>query len=403
MSSRRPLLVGVALTAVFASPLLVLAKRGSGGPPVEVSQATRRTISSTVLASGTFLYVDQIKISPEVLGVVERVLVAEGQDVSAGTPLLLIKADTYESDVAQRRAAVASQRAAVAQDEAQLLNSERKLARLERLSADGFATRSDLDDARATVAAGRAAISATRANVEQSAALLRLSEQNRNKTLIRSPRAGRVVEIATRSGETAVPSSVNLLGSSLLTIADTSRLVAEINVDEADAGRIKPSQRVDLVATAFPDQNIPGSVISVALSPGRRDTHELGLSEAASSQARTFSVRVSVPARYSAAIRAGMTCRAEIHWHDATAGVSVPVEAVRADDREKGQQNEPPFVYTLEDGAVRRRPVVLGDADDRFQAIVSGLRAGELVIVGPARTLANLSDGQRAKSMRLRK
>jgi len=382
------------LLIVLLSPLLVLIRRGGSAAAVEVSVVKERSITSTALASGTFLYIDQVRISPEVLGVVDKILVSEGEFVSPGTPLVLIKPDTFKSEVAQRQAALDAQQAAQTRQETELANNRAKLNRLEGLNSKGFVAASALDDAKEAVAISEAGVSTSKANILQSAAQLQLAEQNRRKTLIIAPRSGQVVEISARVGETVVPSSVNVFGSSLLTIADTSTIVAEINVDEADVGRIARGQHVDLTPTAYPDRAIPGTVLSVALFPGRRDVKDLNLSEASTSQARTFSVRVSVPAQYSDGLRAGMTCRAEIHWRNAAAALSVPVEAVRTGGGAEHSSDQQ-FVYVEESGRVQQRQVKLGDSDDQYQAIVSGLKEGEVVVVGPARTLAALKQGQK--------
>lgn len=397
-AANRRWIIYAVLILVLCSPLVVLIKRAGGGPTVETEIVRPRLITSAVLASGTFLYNDQVRISPEVLGVVDKVLVSEGQNVAAGTPLVLIRSDTYESEVAQRQAALAAQQATRTQQQAILTNDRAKLVRLESLIAKGFVTRSALDDAREAFTSSAASVAVSRANVYQSAALLKLAKQNLRKTFITSTQAGRVVGITTRAGETVVPSSVNVPGSSLLTIADTNNVVAKINVDEADAGKVVQGQPVILTPTAYPDRQIPGIVLSIALSPGREDIKELGLPDTSTSQARTFSVTVQVQERYSAGLRAGMTCRAEIRWRSNVANTSIPVEAVRtANETPTGLQRQA-FVFLLNDGVARKQMIALGASDDKYQAVGVGLRKGDVVIIGPARTLAVLVDGETVKT-----
>lgn len=383
---------GIALfLGVIVSPFLHFTGHAGASKRMQLANVERRPIRSSIIASGTYLYENQVQLSPEVLGRVVEILVREGDHVNRGDLLLRIQDATYASEVAQRRASVASQGAALRQTLAALSNERRKLQRLSQLQERGFAARSVVDDARDSLTEAESRTAAARADVAQSEALLRQAEETLRKTSIRAPTSGVVVQLTTRVGETVVPSSVNLAGSSLLTIAETSALMADVNVDEADVGNVRADQEVALTAAAFPDKPILGTVASIALSPGRNDTRALGLASPQSSQARSYSVRVRLGAA-RLDLRSGMTCRAEIYTSTADRMVAVPVEAVITDGAGTSARDAQ-SVFIVRDGRARRQIVKLGPSDDRFQAILAGVKPGDTVVTGPADILHGLSDG----------
>jgi len=52
------------------------------------------------------------------------------------------------------------------------------------------------------------------------------------------------------------------------------------------------------------------------------------------------------------------------------------------------------FVWLAVDGKAKKTPVTTGLSDDRWESIESGVKAGDRLIVGPAKTLRRLRDGE---------
>lgn len=379
---------------VLFSPLIIRATSGEAAKQVATSKAIRREIRSSIIASGTFLYENQVQLSPEVLGRVTEVMVREGDVVREGDLLLRIQDVTYTSEVAQRNASLASARSLLRQRSAELVAERKRFDRLATLQKRGFAATASVEDADEAFKQAQAQLAVAEANVSQSEAFLSQAKETLRKTVIRAPSAGVVVAMSTRVGETVVPSSVNLTGSSLLTIAETSAIVADVNVDEADIGNVAIGQEVSLTAAAFPKKPIRGRVQTIALTPGRTDTKLPGVTASQGSQARTYSVRVSLTVPPGSVLRSGMTCRAEIYNAAGGPQIAVPVEAILAQGSNDGvTQNDAENLFIVRNGRARRQKVLLGSSDDQYQAVRSGLKPGDIVVSGPAEMLHNLKDG----------
>ena len=206
---------------------------------------------------------------------------------------------------------------------------------------------------------------------DQAADQLRRSE-------FRAPIAGRIISVDIKPGETVIAGTTNIIGSDLMTLADTSALLAELRVDEADIARIRLDQAVDVFAAARPDAAIPGRVVHIGSSARKIGTTE-GLA---------FRVRVLLDGA-GTDLSPGMSCRAEIVTAQGADTLKMPVAALR---RDAGGA----FVWRLtDDGTVRRTPVTPGLSNDIEQAVESGLDAGQRVVTGPGRLLAQLAEGQR--------
>ena len=203
---------------------------------------------------------------------------------------------------------------------------------------------------------------------------------------------GTVTSIDIKVGETAVPSSVGIAGSNLLTIADLGTISTEVNVDEADIARIKVGQQAEINAAAFPDLALKGTVASIPLSPSKAAAGAAG-----ASQARSYLVRIRLADPSSVVLRPGMSCRAEILTHTPGRALAVPVQALFTNDQAHASDGKRPaqehHVFVDVEGRVERRAVIPGVSDDSHVEIRKGVKAGERVIVGPYKVLRHLRPG----------
>ncbi|HXS30518.1 MAG TPA: efflux RND transporter periplasmic adaptor subunit, partial [Steroidobacteraceae bacterium] len=190
--------------------------------------------------------------------------------------------------------------------------------------------------------------------------------------------------------ETAVPSVTSIAGSDLMIIADTSNLYAEVNVNETDVARIVPGQQAKIVPAAFPDSSWVGVVETVAVSPRQ-----------VQGQGKSYPVKIRLNASEDLKFHTGMSCRAEIATRgtDARPVVAVPVQAVKYEEAEERDAPAKSSVFVVKDGKVAKRAVETDIADDSFIAITRGVAAGEQIVVGPARVLRFLNDGERVRAM----
>ncbi|HJS35049.1 MAG TPA: hypothetical protein VJ766_06135, partial [Pseudoxanthomonas sp.] len=117
-------------------------------------------------------------------------------------------------------------------------------------------------------------------------------------------------------------------------------------------------------------------------------------------QSLSFLVKILLDEQDELNVRSGMSARADIYTATSAESLSVPVQAVRFDESDAGEDDgdgedaeEKAFVLLLQDGKAVRRDVKTGIASDSEQEILEGLVEGDLVISGPFRVLRHLEDG----------
>lgn len=389
-------LAGGLVVAVLVLPFAVRGVRGEHGTPVQVQAATLHAVRPTILASGTLAYGTEVNLTAEVVAKVDRILVAEGDVVQKGQLLLTLDPKTYRNAIDQQAAGRRQGQIDIERQRASLKLREAQYRRAQELAAQQLIDRNSLEEARLALQQARAQLATSAQSLQQAQAVLGNAYEQLSKTEIRAPIAGRIVELPIKVGETAIPSTNALAGAKLMKIADVSALIAELKVDEADIGQVSIGQAVDVYPASYPDTALHGRVDKIALAP------------TVEGQARAYKVTVTLDPPGNLNLRSGMSARADIYLGDGRPQLAVPVEAVvdETDDAAAaGDDADAPkheaakateaktYVWVDRDHRARKVAVKTGVADDRWQAITSGLKSGDKVIVGPAKTLRTLHDG----------
>ena len=203
---------------------------------------------------------------------------------------------------------------------------------------------------------------------------------------------GTIIQLNAEQGETVVPGSTNLPGSVIMTVADMSVLLAEVEVSEVDVINVALGQEAEVTVDALGTEHQKGHVVEIATS-GRKDPAQGTI---------RFAVKVALDDP-DPSLRPAMTAKVDILTATSEEALAVPVQAVvkrRLD--EEGEEvrgsdakgyDEVDVVYLIEDGKAVVRPVVMGVSDVLYVEITEGLQVGDEVIIGPYRTLKNLEGG----------
>jgi HlyD family secretion protein len=375
------------IAALIALPVGLKLLRGDTLKAVDVEQAGLRALTPTVLASGALTYESQVTLAPEVTGRVTEILVEEGEQVKREQLLMRLDPTAPRAAIEQSQAQVRQARLSIERGQVDLDTQTSKVRRFEALRAQGMVDANSLD---ALVSARNLAevdLRTSHERLSQALAQLRQAEDHLAKTEIRSPLDGKVTAIYVKVGQTAVPSYSGIAGSTLIDVADTTSIDAEINVDETDIARVRVGADARVVPAAFPDKVLLGTVEQVAIAPRQQY-----------GQNKSYPVRIRLTDTGGAIFHPGMSCRAEVLTGSQgdSRVLAVPVQALRYEDNpEKSATSEKSIasVFVYDGGRVLKRPVSTGTADDSHIAITGGLEEGEQVVVGPAKTLLFLLDG----------
>jgi HlyD family secretion protein len=234
-------------------------------PTYVTEPAAKGNLTLTVTANGTLQPTRSVNIGSELSGTVLRVLVDVNGHVKKGQILVELDTAKLNDQVIRSRAALASAQAQLAQAAATVKESSASLARLEevaKLSGGKVPSKTELDGAHASQERAIAAELSARANVDSARASLATDETNLSKASIRSPTDGVVL---TRSVDPGNAVAASLQAVTLFIVAeDLRQMRLQVNVDEADVGRIQLGQKASFTVSAFPSRRFPANITRVA-------------------------------------------------------------------------------------------------------------------------------------------
>jgi HlyD family secretion protein len=361
---------------------------------VKVQQIEAENIKRSILASGTLVYKEQVQLRSEVIGQVSEMLIEEGEEVTKGQVLMRLEPRTFRADVEQQAAFVRIQKIAIERQQKKIENLKSQWQRKHDLYERKILDRDAYELIDNQYALAKIDLRSRQESLLQAEATLDKAQERLDKTVFRSPINGIATSVDIKQGETAISGTTNISGSNLITLADPSSILIEVQVDEADIANILVGQQADIFAVAFPDDALKGEVQSISTTAKRAQGRQ-GLS---------FKVKILLADSNTVAVKPGMSCRAEIYTQSKNKTIAVPSESVifakqekqKEDDEETSEDNFD-HVFVLIDGKAVKRSVELGISNDRLQEIISGIKIGDKVITGPARALGKLKDAQSVK------
>lgn len=208
-------------------------------------------------------------------------------------------------------------------------------------------------------------------------AALALAEKNYAATVVRSPVTGDIASITGQVGSPATTQSSSVIGSvsGMFVITNVSALEVQAGFSESDAAKIKVGQSASIAFTALPAVNAPAHVISIDLLPTT--------SSGATSYTVTYGLDQPVDG-----LKPGMTATVTGLITSADNVLSLPAQAITT----RGIGSYVQVVTTKgKQQIITRTPVVIGIQGDSSDQIISGIKAGTVVVL--RQTSASSSSG----------
>ena len=319
---------------------------------VNTAPAQIQNLAKSVLYTGTIRGQNEVYLMPKVPARVTGIHAQPGDAVKAGQRLITLDNTDFIAGVKQAEALLALAQAGLHSNQIQAENARLNYERIQALHEAGAVSAQQLEASRAAYEALIAG--SAEASVAQAEAGLMAARNALDKCIITSPINGIVGTISLSLGDTANPSTVAAI------VSNTGQLEVEVLVSETEVSYIQKGSPVDVVVRAVREGPFSGQVESIAA--------------VADPVKRNYPVKVSLP-NTEGLIKSGMFAEVTIDTMSKQGILTVPVGAVIP----KGGQN---IVY-LVDGESRAQvaEVTTGIKNDQYIEIVSGLTAGQEVIV----------------------
>jgi HlyD family secretion protein len=353
--------------------------------PIAVRAATAEartggpSASAVLNASGYVTARRQATVSSKITGKVVDVLVEEGMEIREGQVLAHLDDATPRRELALAEARLASQRRGLTEMEVRLREAKLNQQRMRRLLEQGVSTQSQVDTADAEADSLAARLEVGRQDVTVAEREVALRRQDLEDTVIRAPFSGVAVTKDAQPGEMLSPISAGggFTRTGICTLVDMKSLEIEVDVNESYIQRVKPGQRAEATLDAYPEWQIPSRVIMPVPTADR--------------QKATVRVRLAFD-QLDPRILPDMGVKVAF-LADKQEGAAAPARAAvvvpRAAVRKDGDKD---VIFVIRGDHVERRAVGLSPAPGEEAVVLSGLTAGERVVIeGPT----DLKDGAR--------
>jgi macrolide-specific efflux system membrane fusion protein len=364
----------LSLAAVLgADPVSAQARKpaspAAAAAPVKLDTVTahRGDIQLTVDAAGKLQLHKWADTYAQIGGQVKDVLVAIGDPVQADQALLEITPVQQATKVESNRAQMARLQAELADQRAQLDFAQLQFKRQTQLKAQNATREEAFESARMNASSASARLDAITAQIHELEATLKIDEEARQKTLVRSPISGTVVSLAARAGQMLTAAQV---AAPLLRIADLSEMTVAARVAENDVTRLRPGMAASFATPGYPGKRWTGKLRQVIPVPAD-GTGEQGK--------QAFYIVLFEVRNRDHELMSGMSAQVQFVVAEARDALLLPANCLGAPD-EDGLYK----VNVLDAGQrVSARKVKLGLRNAQQAQILSGLAAGDKVLVGP--------------------
>jgi len=373
---------------------------GRDGQAWVTARAQIGDLEDTTTALGTFQPRDFVDVGTQVSGQLRRIHVEIGDTVTQGQLLAEIDPTIYAARVDADRAQLQSLRAQLTERQAQAALAKEQYDRQTRMRRAGATSEEAFQTAETAWKTTQAQIASLRAQIEQVESNLRADEANLGYTKIYAPMAGTVVSQPARQGQTL---NATQLAPVIVRVADLSTMTVWTQVSEADVNKLRIGQDVYFTTLGQPDRRWTGNLRQIMPTPevinnvvlynALFDVPNPDGSLGIQMSAQVFFVHDSVKNAVLVPVAALAAGAGRERAPGAAKGMRAKSDAARSESGDKNAST----LLVMKNGKPEPRRVVVG-VRNRVQAqIVSGLEAGEEVVIG-ARSANGAKGGGAAKA-----
>lgn len=432
MKKNKILPYAIGLVVIVIVVLVIGKKQGWFGKDFTVSVATEtvksETLTEFITANGKIQPETEVKISPDVAGEIVQLYVEEGDEVTVGKLLCVIKPEMYVSALNRAEATLNSSKARLAQAEAQQI--ERKLAydRSEKLYESGTIPVSEFESSEAAFKVSEAEVRAAQFSVKSAEASVSEAQEQLTKTKIYAPISGTVSALNVEQGERVVGTSM-MVGTEMMVVADLDRMEVQVEVNENDIVKVAKFDTALVEVDAYLNRKFKGIVTEIANSAST-----VG---ATADQVTNFDVKVFLlKESYEDLIdlasgnlypfRPGMSATVDILTETRHNVISVPISAVTTRIKKEGggtqevkdetveattspddepavveREEKQEVVFLYQEGRVRKVEVKTGIQDNKSIEILEGVKADDEIVIAPYNAInKTLTDSMQVKKVK---
>lgn len=378
-SGNRTVVWALSIAALVILAAMFFFLRGAVSSATEVDMHTITAVSpaqanAVLTASGYVVAQRQAAVASKGTGRLIFLGVEEGDQVNTQQILARLEDNDVRAMLAQARAALNYERANLNNAQAELSDATANYDRMKKLIDEKMIRQADFDAAEARYKRALATVEAVGASINVAQAAVNAAEIQVENTNIRAPFAGTVLTKNADVGEIVAPFGASSTArAAVVTIADMSSLEVEADVSESNIERIKPEQPCEIVLDAYQDTRYPGKVSKIVPTADRAKATVLTKIKFIERDARVLPEMSAKVTFLNAQAPTEMTTGAK--------KIVVPPAAVV-------KRGEMKVVFIVREQSVVETPIETGNVIGSALEVISGLNAGERVVLNPPADMA---------------
>lgn len=323
----------------------------------KVEEPFYTSINTKAVATGKLNPEEEIELKPQISGIVDEILVEEGDIVKKGDLIAKIRVVPNEQSLVSAKSRISSLK--LSYD-----NSKTLFDRNKTLFEKGVISQQDFENSELSFNQAKESLAQAQ-NDYQIIKRGSISGGSSANTNIVAQISGTVLEIPVREGDQVIQSNNFNAGTTIATIADMSLMIFEGKVDEAEVGKLEEGKDIKVLLGAINDKEFPAKLTFVA-PKGKEENGAV-----------QFTIKADVQIDQSTNIRAGYSANAEIDIESKDS-----VLAIKEALLQYNRITEKPFVEIKEkDGKFKKKKVTLGLSDGINVEITEGVKEGDKIKV----------------------
>ncbi|TXG37506.1 efflux RND transporter periplasmic adaptor subunit [Seonamhaeicola maritimus] len=359
MNKSVKIIIGIVVLLAFVAVLKYFKDANSNErEDFEVEQPFFTTINSKVVATGSLNPEEEIQLKPQISGIIDDILVEEGDLVQKGDLIAKIRIVPNEQALASANSRVNTARLSF--DNANTLFKRNKI-----LFEKGVISKQDFENSELSLNQSNEALKQAQ-NDYQIVRQGSISGQRLANTSIVAQISGTILEIPVRIGDQVIQSNNFNAGTTIATVANMNKMIFEGQVDESEVALLEEGKPIDIVIGALNEKKFPAKLMFVAPK---------GVTDNAG--AVQFTIKADVEIEATNNIRAGYSANAEIDIENKDSVLSIKEALVQFN-----RITEKPFVEIKgEDGKFKKQKIELGLSDGINVEVTEGVKEGDEIKV----------------------
>ncbi|WP_292010178.1 efflux RND transporter periplasmic adaptor subunit [Chryseobacterium sp.] len=354
------------LLALFSGISYLIKSNSKESEAFLTRKPTVQNMDDKVMATGKIVPKEEIEIKPNIAGIIDKILVDEGDKVAAGQLIATVRIIPNVAEVNNAQQNVQNSQLQINNAKMNVDNMQKQFAMQQKLYNQGVISKQEyLNSQQQLYSMDQALKNAYQqlATAQKNLQIVKTGVipelQNLATTQIRSKAAGTVLEVPVKVGSQVIEANSFNAGTTICSIADLNSLIFEGEIDEAQAGKLQQGMDMNIVIGALQNKKFSGRLTMIA--PKGKDNNGT----------IKFPVEGDVYNPNNEYIRAGFSANGEIVLSSQKNALLLDESLVQY---EKNKGKDVPFVEVKQpDGKFKKVYVKLGASDGINVQILSGI------------------------------